>query len=94
MGTTNFELHRTLLIHCTSNVLLPSYLQFLHAYEVSLLVISSGCDGDPVAYVEVNNMYVYLGKILHCNKKYPPTCTVPALYSMDSFDLSDVFSTA
>ena len=47
-----------------------------------------------MAYVEVNNMYVYLGKILHCNKKYPPTCTVPALYSMDSFDLSDVFSTA
>lgn len=47
-----------------------------------------------MAYVEVNNMYVYLGKILHCNKKYSPTCTVPALYSMDSFDLSDVFSTA
>ena len=22
-----------------------------------------------MAYVEVNNMYVYLGKILHCNKK-------------------------
>lgn len=78
MGTTNFELHCTLLIHCTSNVLLPWYLQFLHAYEVSLLVISSGCDGDPVAYVEVNNMYVYLGKILHCNKKIPTYmyCTV------------------
>ena len=25
-----------------------------------------------MAYVEVNYMYAYLGKILHCNKKYPP----------------------
>lgn len=25
-----------------------------------------------MAYAEVNYMYVYLGKILHCNKKYPP----------------------
>ena len=25
-----------------------------------------------MAYVEVNYMYVYLGKIQHCNKKYPP----------------------
>ena len=25
-----------------------------------------------MAYVEVNYMNVYLGKILHCNKKYPP----------------------
>lgn len=25
-----------------------------------------------MAYVEVNYMYVYLGKILHFNKKYPP----------------------
>ena len=48
-----------------------------------------------MAYVEVNNMYVYLGKILHCNTKYPPTCTctVQVLYSVDSFNLSDVFST-
>ena len=48
-----------------------------------------------MAYVEVNNMYVYLGKILHCNKKntHLHSCTVPALYSMDSSNLSDVFST-